>query len=117
MTFPKRRKEFSAKIKVAAFDRSGGRCEECTARLSTGKFEYDHILPDGLGGEATLENCKVLCSSCHSEKTHAGDRPKMAKADRAKKSYLGISKNPRNAIPGSKSSRFKKKLDGTVEYR
>jgi 5-methylcytosine-specific restriction endonuclease McrA len=55
-----------------------------------GTCEYDHIKPDGLGGEPTLENCAVLCGKCHRHKTHEEDRPIMAKADRQKKAAAGV---------------------------
>ena len=89
------RREFSTKVKQAAWDRCGGRCEQCTAKLFPGKFAYDHILPDGLGGEPTLANCQVLCDACHGGKTHGADRPRMAKADRSRKRFLGITKSSR----------------------
>lgn len=84
------RAEFSTKIKVAAFKRADGKCEGCTARLYPGRYQYDHRIPDGLGGEPTLDNCQVLCDSCHSTKTHDHDRPIMAKADKIMKKYAGI---------------------------
>lgn len=61
--------------KVAAFERCRGRCEDCGARLVPGKFEYDHVNPDGLGGEPVLDNCAVRCSTCHALKTATRDAP------------------------------------------
>lgn len=83
------RAEFSPSVRLAAWDRCKGRCEKCTAKLLAGKFDYDHIIPDGLGGEPTLENAQVLCRACHDDKTHKHDRPIMAKADRIKKKHVG----------------------------
>jgi 5-methylcytosine-specific restriction enzyme A len=83
------RKEFPAKVKVAAFLRSQGHCEMCGVALTTGKFHYDHELPDALGGEPTLENCKVACTPCHSEKTAKEDVPRIRKADRQRKAHIG----------------------------
>jgi len=84
------RTEFSAKVRKAAWARCEGRCEGCTAKLFPGKFQYDHDRADGLGGEPTLENCKVLCAACHYEKTHTVDRPIMQKADNIRAKHLGI---------------------------
>jgi len=86
------RSEFSAAVKGQAWKRCEGRCEKCTAKLFPGKFDYDHIRADGLGGEPTLENCQVLCKACHVEKTVKEDRPIMDKADNIRKRHLGISK-------------------------
>jgi len=84
------RTEFPKRVKLAAWERSGGHCETCRAKLFPGKFAFDHIRADGLGGEATLENCSVKCTACHSTKTHQEDRPRMAKADRQKAKHLGL---------------------------
>ena len=54
-----------AHVKRAVWKRDGGRCAfrsatsrrcECTRAL-----EYDHVKPVALGGEATLENVRLLC--------------------------------------------------------
>lgn len=84
------RREFSAKVKADAFTRAAGRCEGCTARLFVGKFAYDHVIPDAMGGEPTLENCKVLCLACHGEKTAGVDVPAIAKVKRIRQRHLGI---------------------------
>lgn len=82
------RREFSRKTKAKAFERAGGNCEVCGSRLSVGKFRYDHILPDVLGGEPTLENCKVQCLACDAPKT-AADIARIRKADRQRDKHTG----------------------------
>jgi len=89
------RVEFSAKIKVAAFERAGGQCEECNARLIPGQTHYDHIIPCGLGGSAGLDNCQVLCKSCHGAKTTKKDVPQISKAKRVQKKHVGATKAKR----------------------
>jgi 5-methylcytosine-specific restriction endonuclease McrA len=86
------RREFSAKIKAAAALRSGGHCESCTARLATGSYHYDHVIPDAMGGEPTLANCSVVCKACHSVKTGKHDVPQIAKAKRRERNRFGIKK-------------------------
>lgn len=83
------RREFPAKVKVAAFERAGGRCEECTARLVPGNVQYDHRLPDAIGGEPTLENCVALCRACHGAKTSGEDVPRIAKKNRQHAKHVG----------------------------
>jgi len=83
------RREFSAKVKVAAFERAKGFCEECTAYLYPGKFHFDHIRPDGLLGEPTLKNCAVLCVNCHSAKTQGEDMPRIVKARHQHRAFIG----------------------------
>lgn len=88
------RQEFSAKVKVAAFERAKGCCELCKTgiRLRPGDIYYDHRNPDALGGEPTLENCQVLCRSHHAAKTADEDVPAIAKAKRRYRRAAGIKK-------------------------
>lgn len=77
------RQEFSKAIKINAWQRAGGHCEMCTAKIYGGNGpHYDHILPDALGGAATLDNCQVLCKTCHGGKTRDKDVPRISKARR-----------------------------------
>lgn len=89
------RNEFSAKVKVAAFNRANGHCERCTAKIGVGNVEYDHQLPCALGGEATEANCVVLCKTCHRSKTSKDDMPRIAKTKRLKRYTAGV-KRPRS---------------------
>lgn len=91
------RREFPKQVKRDAFLRAKGRCEneKCRAFLTTGKFHYDHVIPDGLGGEPTLDNCAVLCFACHGEKTRKQDIPAIAKTKRIQDRHNGI-KRPRS---------------------
>lgn len=111
------RREFPPKVKAQAFLRADGKCEgkTCGARLTVGRVHYDHDLPDNLGGEPTLENCKVLCLECHKEKTKTLDMPRIAKGRRIRKSEIGIKK--RSSFACSKTSRWKKKVTGEVVLR
>lgn len=86
-------------------------CEQCGG-LIVGRGQYDHIKPDGLGGEPTLENLQVLCSPCHRIKTHDHDRPIMTKADNQRKSAAGIkTKRPFG------NTKFRKKVSGEIVTR
>jgi len=88
------RREFPKQVKRDAFLRANGFCEGCPAKLSVGKFHYDHDIADGLGGEPTLNNCKVLCHTCHGVKTRSHDIPMIAKTKRISDRAKGI-KRPR----------------------
>lgn len=89
------RREFSRKVKAQAWARCGGRCEKCTAKLFPGKYAYDHDLPDQMGGEPTLENCRVLCDACHDEKTFTVDIPTIRKSDRQRDRHIGALTTPK----------------------
>ena len=116
------RKEFSRRVKALAFKRCCDEmgvphCEKCGVVLVAGNVNYDHDIAAGLGGRSDLENCRVLCIKiCHAKKTHTEDNPIMQKADRVLKKTYSISTS-RNPMPGSRASRWKKKMDGSVVKR
>ena len=94
------RREFPARVKVAAYERSGGKCEACKAPLRPGKFAYDHVLPDGLGGAPVIENCAVLCDACHGVKTGRQDVPQIAKMKRQRAKFIGAKPTKFRRPPG-----------------
>jgi 5-methylcytosine-specific restriction enzyme A len=110
------RREFPARVKVAAFERSKGLCEACSVKLQVGRIEYDHTTPDFFGGEPTLENCIVLCSPCHRAKTTGEDIPRIAKTRRQRAAFLGA-KTSRNPLPFGRKSGLKRKLNGEIVRR
>lgn len=84
-----KRLEFSRRTKAQAFARANGACEMCGARLSVGKFDYDHRLPAALGGGSDLDNCVVACRACHGTKTATEDVPRIAKTKRQHAAFIG----------------------------
>lgn len=119
-----KRKEFNTATKAAAMKRCMKpdglpKCEKCGVMLKGGRFAFDHVNPDGLTGEPTLENCMVLCSqfagSCHDVKTRK-DTHWIAKAKRREAKHLGIKTNSR-PFPCGKSSNWKQKIGGQVVPR
>lgn len=112
-----RRREFSQKVRKAAFRRcceNGTKpgipqCERpgCGKVLVAGNIEFEHLDPDGLGGEPTLENCGVWCAvPCSSRKTAEVDNPRMAKADAVLRSTYGL-KPARKKIQSAGFARVK----------
>lgn len=104
------RSEFSKKTKLAAFERAKGHCENCGAKILTAA-EYDHRIPDYLGGSNELENCVCLCPKCHRRKTTEQDRPAIDKSRRITEKRAGVRKGR------GFNKRWRKKMDGTVERR
>lgn len=62
-------------------------CDGCGLPVK-GKFEIDHIRADGLLGEPTFENSRLLCIPCHKDKTK-DDVARIAKAKRVEARHLG----------------------------
>lgn len=104
------RREFPARVRVAAFERAGGVCEHidrdgsrCATKLRPGDLFYDHIIPDALGGEPVIDNCQCLCRSHHDPKTFGEDVPRIAKMKRQRANHIGAKpkrpwpKRPMNA--------------------
>ena len=115
------RRDCPAKVKAAAFERAAGCCEaikadgaRCGLKLQVGRYRYDHILPDWLGGEPTIDNCCVQCSACDTPKT-ASDQTRIAKTKRQKLAHIGA--RPSSRMAGSRSSPFKKKMNGQTVLR
>jgi 5-methylcytosine-specific restriction endonuclease McrA len=115
------RAEFSKKTMREAYERSEGLCEglrpsgeRCCAPVDH-KKHFDHVVPDALGGDTSLINCAVLCVPCHKAKTSKIDVPMIAKAKRNYDKHRGIKKPSR--FPGSRDSKFKKRMDGSVVLR
>ena len=77
-------------------------------------LEWDHHIPLAIGGDDALSNLDPLCVRCHRAKTRT-DVSRIAKSLRVRLKHLGIRK-PRS-FPGSRGSRWKKKIDGSVVRR
>ena len=107
------RTEFSQKVRKAAFRRcckecrvegvanipGVPQCEGCGNELRSGGIFYEHMDPDGLGGEPTLENCQVRCTNCKKTKDKV-DNKIMAKADAVLKASYGLKPAKRSKLQG-----------------
>ena len=95
------RVEFDQRTKDKAWVRDEGTCRHCKVKIAPGAARYDHILPAGLGGKATLANCQVLCEPCHTVKTGKEDIPRIRKADRQRRYHNGTKAEPTKKIQGA----------------
>ena len=86
------RREFPDRVKMDAWARCDGKCDECGFLLRPGGFRYNHRVADYLGGEPNLENCEVLCLGCDLTRTFKEDIPKISKTRRIRKRQAGIRK-------------------------
>ena len=99
-----------------AWTRSGGCCADCGRKiLPGGGPEYDHIIADEHGGDNSLANCQVLCTWCHRPKTRA-DMAITVRGRKARAQHIGANK-PKRPMAGSRDSKWKRKVDGTVVLR
>lgn len=91
------RTEFTKKTMREAYERSEGLCEgilkdgtRCNANLKHKPHHFDHVIPDAIGGDNSLQNCACLCVECHKDKTAKIDIPMIAKAKRVSDKHRGI---------------------------
>lgn len=120
------RAEFTKPTKRLALSRAGNACEavgamyglpaglRCSANLGNG-VEFDHVILDANSKDNSLENCAAVCVKCHRWKTSNHDTPLAAKTLRQQDDRRGIRKPA--SMPGSRNSRFKRKMNGETVLR
>lgn len=97
------RREFSRAIKLEVLKRATRdgivTCEKCGALAK--RFQIDHVRPDGLLGEPTIDNAMLICEPCFIAK-NAEDTSRIAKAKRQESVALGIRTRPVAKLRGPK---------------
>ncbi|MBS1982797.1 MAG: HNH endonuclease, partial [Bdellovibrionales bacterium] len=58
----KRTRYISKAVKHRVWRAAGGKCTGCGSKH---RLQFDHIQPFALGGDSTVENIQLLCSSCN----------------------------------------------------
>jgi len=114
---PKRRNWTKAQ-RATLYEEHGGLCHICGQGidLDTERMEVEHLIPIALGGGDEWSNIRPAHATCHAAKTK-GDVTSIAKAKRVNLKHTGNFRPPRRVVPGSKASKFKKCLNGTVIFR
>jgi hypothetical protein len=122
-----RRNNFTKKTQREALERSNGICEchliphvfavACGRQLGAGNTFFEHVDPDRLSGNASLENCAALTKTCWQIKTATYDLPIIAKTQRIFDFHNGVKDPHRRKLPGGKDDRLKKKISGEVVAR
>jgi len=57
------------KIMLQVVRRDGQVCQVCRKNVPEQEIEFDHLIPHSKGGPVSVENLRVLCRKCNSEKT------------------------------------------------
>lgn len=61
----RRKQKISGTLRTAVFERDMYRCKRCNDHRD---LCADHIHPEALGGNATMDNLQTLCRTCNSKK-------------------------------------------------
>lgn len=104
------------RVRLRVIDRQGGRCAITGRDFRPGdEIHLDHIIPLACGGRNAEDNLQAVIAEAHREKT-AEDVALKAKIARVRAKHLGLAK-PKRVMAGSRASRLKKHLDGSVSRR
>lgn len=111
---PRRRLTPQQRAKI--FVAHDGKCHKCGRNLHPGdKWTIAHIVALELGGTNDPDNLAPECEWCKPV-VDREDHAKAAKARRTRTRHIGAHR-PKRIMPGSRASRWKKKMDGTVVER
>lgn len=103
------------RVRLRVFEKYNGICYLSGIKIMPGdKWELEHVIAIINGGENRESNMAPALVKPHKVKT-AQDMKQKSKDYRVRAKHAGIRKPSR--FPGSKDSRFKKKIDGSVVLR
>lgn len=109
------RKPLTDKQRLEMFIRHKGICCVCGGQIKVGEMWDEHINPLWLAGDNSAENRAPAHERCAKVKT-AKEAKERAKVRRIAEKHFGAHKAKR-PMPGSKRSRWKKHMDGSVTER
>lgn len=99
------------RVRVRVFEAKGGRCHRCTRKIGPGdKWTLEHVNALINGGENRESNLDITCEWCLPGKNAEDVREKSIVA-RKKAKHIGAKK------PKRPWSKYRKRMDGTVELR
>lgn len=104
------------RVRLRVFNREGGKCHKCTRKISAGEnWTCEHVKALCNDGENRERNLACTCSNCLPQK-NAADVAEKSAVYETRKRHLGLHK-PKRPMPGSRASRWRKRMDGTTERR
>lgn len=104
------------RVRIRVFDTNKGCCHICGRRIAGGEYwQADHVIALCNGGANRESNLKPACRNCCYAKT-AEDVAEKSKVARIRKKHLGV-KASKQIMPGSRASKWKRRVDGTVVAR
>lgn len=112
-----KRKARTGKQRLAILEAHGCRCYLTGAMIDPvrDRWEIEHVIPLAGGGTDDDDNCRPVLASAHLNKTKA-DLTRIAKGKRIEQKHKGAQRSAR-PMPGSRASKWKRKMNGEVVER
>jgi len=104
------------RVRARVFLAHDGKCQECGVKIVGKRWICDHRTAIINGGPNRESNLGPIHEACDKTKTAADVREKSIVA-RKRMKFLGIAPKKGRPMPGSKASRLRRRMDGTVERR
>ncbi len=104
------RRGMSGRRRLKIWERHRGVCIICRLKIMRPPWTVEHIIPLGLGGTDTDDNCGPAHEDCRRKKDKA-DMRSIAKAKRMKARHIGIKKR------SGFQTKYRKKMNGEVVLR
>ncbi|MDG4650092.1 HNH endonuclease signature motif containing protein [Roseibacterium sp. SDUM158017] len=106
--------------RVRIFEAAEGVCHICGHVIDGTReaWDVDHVVPYALTRDDSDDNLRPAHELCHrgtGSKT-SDDVARIAKAKRVRAKHIGAAR-PKSTIPGSKGSKWKRRLDGKTVRR
>ncbi|MEX5513587.1 HNH endonuclease [Pseudophaeobacter sp. 1A09344] len=112
------RRRMSTTRRAKIFKAANGICHICGCKIDGTKeaWDADHVIPLEISGDDSDENLRPAHRKCHQRKTAKEDAPTIAKCKRVEAKHSGAHRS-KSTLPGSRDSKWKRKINGTVERR
>ena len=93
-----------------------GTCYVCGQKLRGDTWDAEHPQALSLGGPDDISVLRPICRPCHKTKT-AGDKATIEKCKRVRDRHIGAKKQSRTPMPCGRTSKLKRRMDGSVVDR
>ncbi len=112
------RRRMNTTRRARIFQAANGICHICGEPIdgTRERWDADHVIPLEISGDDSDDNLRPAHERCHRAKTSKEDAPTIAKCKRVAAKHSGARK-AKATLPGSKHSKWKRKIDGTVVPR